>query len=253
MRQFKLWNHLKTESFDFVANGCLISDISGLGLSFKTAINNRVVVGHEREFDEISMLLNFGLQSNAYTSFNGFANFISANGRHPFVLEYSVNGRTLLSDVWIKRVPKSQKTMYNILSEKILFTRISHWYQMESGSIPADPGYVEISNTFFEDLLIDVEIKASTPNDFRIQVKLADDTLISQIIVPTQLIAGTLTLFADDKYVDRFTTGVHTNGYNLISREGDTFLILEPGTYRISTNSAVTNAPVYTYKKWVID
>ena len=253
MRQFKLWNAKQTEAFDFAIQGCLITEVSGLGLSFTTTLNNRAVVEHEREFDEIALLTNFGINANAYTAFNQFAAFVAANGRNKMVLEYTVNDRTVYADVWLKRMPKSQKTAYNILSETLLFTRVSYWYQIVSGTIPAAPAYQEIIHTFFEDLLVDLTIRASTPDDFRVITKNPAGDTLSQIIIPTQIVGGTLTLNAEEKYVDRYTALVHSNGYNLVSREGDTFLVLTQGTYRISTNVAVTNQPLFTYKKWVID
>lgn len=253
VRQFKLWNKQRTNSFDFTTNKCIITDVSGFGISFKSVINNNTVVDHNREFDEISMLVNFGVGSNAYTSFNQFASFVLNNGINNFVLEYSFNGRTVYADVWLKRMPKSQKTIYNVLSETILFTRMSHWYQIETGVIPEEPGYVTITNNFFEDILLDIVIFANTSDDFRIVAKDTANEIISQIIISNQLTDGTLTIMSEEKYVDRFSAGVHSNGYNLISRDGDTFLLLEQGEFRLSTNQSVTTQPQYTYKKWVID
>lgn len=253
MRQFKLWNSTKTSSFDFTVMKCIISDVSGLGLSFKSVINNRTLVDHQREFDEVSLLVNFGVGANAYSTFNSFANFIASNGLNSFVLEYAANDRTVYADVWLKRIPKSQKTQFNILSETVQFTRMSHWYQLVTGEVPVSPGYAEIVNDFFEEIKIHLTIRSGTTNDFRVISKDLSGQTVSEIIVPTQILLGTLTLDAEAKYVDRFTGGVHSNGYNLVSREGDTFLILEKGTYRISTNNAATNQPLYTFKKWVID
>lgn len=253
MRQFKIWNHDRTEAFDFKTHGCLITEVSGLGIKFSTALANGVVVDFRKEFEDITLMANFGIKANAYTAFTNFATFISANGKNKLVLEYSVNGRTLFADVWINRIPKTQKTNFNILTETIVFTRLSYWYTLVTGTIPTTPASIQIDNTFFEQILVDVEIKASTPADFKITTKNAQGTVVSEIIIPSQLIAGTLTLFAEDKIVDRFTAGSHSNGYNLVSRAGDTFLVIDKGLHYINTNASVTNQPVVTYKKWVID
>lgn len=253
MRQFKLWNASQTEAFDFTAQGCLITEVSGLGINFNTTINNRAVVEYQREFDEITLLANFGINANAYSSYNQFAAFVAANGRNRLIIEYKANNRTLYSDVWLKRMPKTQKTNYGLLSEQITFSRLSYWYQLETGTIPAAPSYIQITNDFFEDLMLDIEIRSTTPNDFRIQQKTLGGTIVSQIIIPLQITSGTIALKTEEKTVIREVGGVLTNGYNLVSREGDTFAIIEPGTIRISTNAAVTNQPVFVYKKWVID
>lgn len=252
MRQFKLWNKTKTTSFDFTEEGIIITDVAGLGTGYTPTIIDNVVVSYEKAFDPITLLANFGIKSNAYTAFNNFATFISANGRNSLILEYSVNGRTVYADVWLTRIPKSQKTNFNILSETLSFTRTSYWYTVEEGEIPASPGYIEVENVVDDNLEITVVVRASTPADFRITARVGTDKIV-EIIIPDEINVGTLTSDAERKVVERVNASQTINGYNRISRAGDTFMVLGKGTYRLNTNLAATNAPLYRYKKWVID
>ena len=250
MRQFKLWNAAMTASFDFKTEGCLISDVAGLGINYNLTLKENAVIGYVNEFPDVSLTVNFGIRTNPYAAFNSLAAFIAANGKTNLVLEYEVNGRTVYADVWVKSLPKSQKTNFGVLTETLVFARLTFWYTIEEGVIPTAP--LTITNAVDDDLQLKVTIRASTPADFRIIVK-ENGVTVSQVIIPSQLIAGTLTTDPEHKSVLRDTAGSVTNGYNLISREGDTFLVLGKGTYTINTNAAVTNPPLYRYKKWVVD
>lgn len=252
MRQFKLWNKDKTTSFDFTEEGIIITDVAGLGIGYTPTIIDNVVVNYEKSFDPITLLANFGIKSNAYTAFTNLATFISNNGKNSLILEYSVNGRTAYADVWLTRMPKSQKTNFNILSETLNFTRTTHWYTIEEGEIPASPGYIEVENVLDDNLEITVVVRAGAPADFRITARVGNDEIV-EIIIPDAINAGTLTSDAERKVVERFNASQTTNGYNLISREGDTFMVLGKGTYKINTNLEASNQPLYRYKKWVID
>lgn len=252
MREFKLWNHDKTTSFDFKAHGILITDVSGLGIGYAATISNGAVVSYDKEFDQISLLANFGIKYNAYTAFNEFAAFISDNGKKSLILEYSVNERTVYADVWLSRMPKSQKTNFNILSETLTFTRTSYWYTIEEGEIPAAPGFVSVENPVDDNIKITIVVRSTTPANFKIEA-IKGATKVVEIIIPNQIISGTLTSDAERKVVERLSDGVITNGYNSISRTGDTFMVLGKGTYKISTNLEASNQPLYRYKKWVLD
>lgn len=254
MRKFKLWNKTKTSSFDFEQEGIIITEVSGLGIGYTPTMIDNVVVNYKKSFDSITLLANFGIKSNAYTDFTNLATFISNNGKNNLILEYSVNGRTLYSDVWLTRMPKSQKTNFNILSETLTFTRTSHWYYLFEGTIPAEPSYLEVENVLDDNIELIVTIRSPTPENFRITARVGLNP-ISEIIIPNAMdaLAITLTSDAERKVVERFNAGQITNGYNDISRAGDTFIVLGKGTYRINTNQVVPNAPLIKYKKWVLD
>ncbi len=251
MRQFKLWNNSKTASFDFNSQGILITDVSGLGISYNPVESNGVVVNYEKSFEQISLLANFGIKANAYTAFNSLATFISSNGKKSLILEYSVNGRTLYADVWLTRQPKSQKTNFNILSETLLFTRVTHWYQVAEGEVPTAPAYLTVENVMDENLELILTIRPTTTANFKITASGTNETV--EITIPGAISTGTLISDAERKVVERVSGGQTTNGYNLISRAGDTFMVLGKGTYQISTNQAPTSPPLVEYKKWVID
>ncbi len=252
MRQFKLWNHNRTALFDFEQEGIIITEVSGLGIGYTPTIIDNIVVNYTKSFDSITLLANFGIKSNAYTSFTNFATFISNNGKNNLILEYSVNGRTVHCDVWLTRLPKSQKTKFNILSETLTFTRTSHWYYLFDGTIPATPSYLEIENVVDDNLEFTIVVREGTPADFRITARVGEEKIV-EIIIPDEINEGTLTSNAEKKIVERFSNNQITNGYNLISRVGDTFMVLGKGTFRLSTNQEVPNAPLFEYKKWVLD
>lgn len=254
MRQFKLWNATRTEAFDFAAQGCVITDVTGLGIGFAIGIQNGAVVEYDKSFDDITLLANFGVKANAYTSFNTFANFIAANGKQKLVLEYAVNGRTLFADVWMKNLPKTQKTNFNILSEKLVFQRITYWYEVVNGTIPASPGSVTVIN-LLDDIPVNFTINGPVAADFEVQLKDVFNAVVSRIKILGAIVAeDNLAFDAENKRVSYKDSGagVTVNGYNMVDKTHDTFLVIPRGTYKFQTNSTAT--PVaYLYKKWVID
>jgi hypothetical protein len=252
MRQFKLWNASKTQAFDFATNGCIITDVSGLGLGFNVSLVNRAVVDYESKFENITLLANFGIKSNAYTSFNEFANFIASNGRKNLILEYAVNGKTVYCDVWIKNIPKSQKTTFNILAEKLEFVRLTYWYQIESGVLPTYPSVINIENGVMEDILVNLTVSGPTSDTFKVAL-IYGSTVLSEIKLNVVLtLDHVLEIDADNKNVKLINSGIESNGYNLIDHSKDTFIVVPSGAHGLSIYAG-TGTVTYSFKKWVID
>lgn len=252
MRQFKIWNASRTEAFDFAAHGCIITDVSGLGIGFTVSIHNGAVVDFDKTFEDITLLANFGINANAYTAFNQFANFVTNNGRQKLVLEYSVNDRTVYADVWIKSQPKSQKTNFNILSEKIVFARITYWYQIESGTLPVYPAVVTIDNRVLDDILVNLSITGPTTDTFKVALT-KGASVLSEIKLNVVLTTNhIIDIDAENKTVTLNNAGVVSNGYNLINHVTDTFLVVPNGSHGISIYAG-TGTVTYSYRKWVID
>lgn len=247
MRRFKLFNFNMSASFDFDAQDCIISDISGLGNNYDIEDTNGRVTNMISNFPDISFLINFGISTNAYTAYNTFVNFISSNGKRKLILEYTINGRTIYAEVWIRTLPKTQKTEFNILSETVLFTRKSYWYTINSGNLPAD-----ITNIMAEDIPVNLVITGPTSTDFKITLS-ANSNIVSEVKLKNALIAGQkLDIDAECIKVYFIENSISTNGYNKIDKATDTFIIIKTGTYTLAFSGTVGSI-TYQYKKWVID
>lgn len=250
MRQFKLWNSKRTEAFDFTSSGCLITDVADLGIRFQTTIANSVVVDYKKEFEDITLKVNFGINTNPYTIFSTFASFVASNGRNPFVLEYSVNQKTLYTDVWMKQIPKSQKTSFNILTETLVFTRISYWYTIVSGNLTTTS--ITINNSVMDDIAVNIIIQGVTSSNFKVVLS-KTSTILSEIKLINELsLTQTLIINSEQKTVVLEDSGISSNGYNLINRLTDTFIIVPSGSYTLST-VGTAGLSTFSYKKWVID
>lgn len=251
MRQFKIWNASRTLSFDFVGQGCIITDVSGLGIGFNPILQNKTVVDFESNFDEVSLQVTFGIETNPYTVFNNFANFIANNGKNNLVLEYSVNGRTIFCDVWVKNLQKSQKTVFNVLQERISFVRITYWYQIETGVLPTHPTELSITNNVLDDIPVSLEIMGPSTSDFGITLYMGSN-IASEVKLTIDLSSTqSILIDSESKKVTLVSSGVKSNAYNAINHSKDTFIQVPMGTFGLTkTTSVVVN---YSIKKWVID
>jgi len=254
MRQFKLWNYNKSASFDFASQGIIITEVAGLGINYSAAFNNRALVQYEREFEPITLLANFGINANAYTAFTTLANFIITNGKNNLVLEYHVNDRTVYADVWLTRMPKSQKTNFNILAESLQFTRVTPWYVEIEGTVTSTP--LVISNTTLTDVVVNLTIKGATSSDFAVKLtKVGASNPTSEIRLNYTLSdAYIIKIDADNKKVERIVIvgNAVTNGYNFINKAYDSFIIVPPGSYQL-THTGTAAEVTCNYKGWVID
>lgn len=250
MRTFKLWNKQKSASYDLSA-GALVSDVKGLGLKFNKIRTNGVVTAVETTYDPITLGLNFGHDANAYTAFNTFMNFIRDNGRNKFILEYQVNNRTLYADVWMTNIPKSQKTSYNLIQETLELERETHWYTIESETIPADPSVLTITNPV--DDLIPTTITIDGPFDGSLTIFHDDfyNNEIGRILLDAALTEGeSVVIEGTYKKVKKG----NDDAYHLVNKAHDTFIVLNPGVnkLRVVATDLVPNITI-SYRQWVID
>jgi len=252
MRQFKLWNSAQSVAFDFTAEGAPITEVKGLGVGFYVTKNNRAVVGYGHEFEDIQLTANFGVRTNAYSAYNGFMAFVAANGRDKFVLEYQANGRTVYADVWLKKAPKSQRDEYRLITETIVFDRVTYWYTKVTGSLVTSPDAIGIVNDIFDDIPVNLYISGPTTGNLEVSLKQG-----STIIAKTQLLENLtinqgLNIYSDTKTV-QFTNGaVGSNGYNKVSKAFDTFIQVPKGSFTLSITGG-TGSVVYSFRKWVLD
>ena len=251
MRQFKLWNASKTESFNFVGQGCIITEVTGLGIAFNPVIQNKAVVDFESTFEDITLQTIFGINSNPYTVYTNFANFIASNGKAKLILEYAVNNRTLFCDVWIKSIPKTQMDRFKVISEKITLARLTHWYQIEYGTVPTHPTTVSIQNTLMDDIYVNLIITG--PTGYTFTINLTDGSnIVSKVWLNVVLGESVvLNIDAENKKVTYTNAGISSNGYNYIDHAQDTFIVVPKGTFSLYKTGEGT--VTYSYRKWVID
>lgn len=254
MRKFDLWNSDRSANFNFAEEGVVITTVAGLGLEFSASFSDQAVVNYEREFEQISLLANFGVNKNAYTAFKNLADFINANGKRNLVLEYTVNDRTVYADVWLVRMPKTQKTNFNILSETLQFTRTTPWYTKASGTVTATAQY--LSNTTITDIAVKISIRGATSSDFKLILKraAASATECEIRLNNTLLSDNLLSIDAENKKVELKTisNGAVTNGYNQLNKAYDSFIVIPTGTFQIYYTGTAAEVK-YEFKRWVID
>ena len=255
MRKFILWNYNKSSSFDFTSNSIIISDVSGLGVNFETTILNGVVADYERTFEDIVLLLNAGVEANAYTKFSLLTTFIAANGKNKFLLEYQFNSKTFYVDVWVARVSKTQLTEFNVLTETMVLKRMTEWYTMLNGIVPLlESGQVEIINPLFAEMPVTLYAQFTTNGSVYIGLYYPSlGSAISAVCI-TGLAGDIISIYSDKKKVTCTNGGVVTNGYNKIIRTQDTFMMVPQGTYKMAIyNQSGTVSVDYFYGKPVLD
>lgn len=255
MRKLKLWNKNKTQSIDLNSNNALVSDVSGLGTNYSINEINNTVARILPTFDDISMQLYFGIEGNAYSSYKEFMNFIVANGFENFVLEYQPGSAIRYCDVFVRNVPKTQKTNFNVLTETVVLKRISPWYELIEIAAPGEGLNFEtviVNNYYlplkvnlcidlgFEGMVFPFIVKKSTGEEvFRIEVSL--------------ITSHTLTIDSEAKeaYYTNTTTQEKINAYDSIDHTHESFIILERGSYILQDPNGTPLT--ITYKKWVAD
>ena len=258
MRTFKLWNQLKTASFDLSSGSSKVTDVDGLGSSFSYNVNQasqrKYVSNRKLTYQNIAMTIIFGIGSNAYTDFTSFMAFLGTwiNG---LVLEYTVNGRTVFADVALKEAPKSQKTNYNVLQEKFVFERITPWYELITASgnritinnnhfLPIEPIVTFQKTVYSEELsyFLDVTPTGLFTAVFELEIFQSLD-LGQKLIIDSEK----KTIIFNDIASDTFV-----NAYTMVNHEGYAFPVIETGSYDI--HEKIESIPIHVvYKKWVTD
>lgn len=256
MRTFKLWNQLKTASFDLSSGSSKVTDVDGLGSSFSYNVNQasqrKYVSNRKLTYQNIAMTIIFGIGSNAYSDFTSFMTFLGTwiNG---LVLEYSVNGRTVFADVALKEAPKSQKTNYNVLQEKFVFERITPWYEL----ITASGNRINIINNHF--LPIEPIVTFQNPIDtseldFFLSVSPTGiSTLVFNLEIFQIIDIGQKLIIDSEKKSIVFNDGSQDiNGYDMVNHIGYAFPVIETGSFEIYEKLETIPLSVM-YKKWVTD
>ena len=172
MRAFKIWNKNRTSSFDLSGLNVITSDIAGLGNKFTNELyDGRIkkhLISQFNNFDQISLTVNFGINSNAYQKYREFMNFIQANGRNILVIEYYTTGTSRFVDVVLSNASKSQKTGFGVLVETVTFDRLTPYYiqyRRTGSSIP-------VSNNYMENVMPKITMSGRTyPAGTKVRVK----------------------------------------------------------------------------------
>lgn len=163
MRKLKLYNSNKTSYIDFNNNKYLVTDISGLGTSYEFKKLEKAIYDIEQSFENIFLTVNFGIKSNAYNDYKSFLDFIASNGKKKFILGYDYGLGERFTDVYIKSVPKTQKTNFNVITENVVFERLTPWYEEVEVTSPGDgnPFELDIVNNH----IMPIPLKIETTDD----------------------------------------------------------------------------------------
>lgn len=287
MRQFKLYNYDETSSFALYGGSIVVEDISGLGTNLSIVKNEGAdryyVSDMYADFEDIKLKLYFGANGNAYDDYMSLMNFIANNGKHKFVLEYSVEGNTKYCDVWLKSAPKTQKDTTGTIPSEFLFSRLSHWYTKVTitfslvttvrevdfpleipipfvGAISTND--VEINNTFFEDYFLDITVVGPLNHDLEIYLKNSRSQIIQRVVIQKVLEqhGDDIDLFyinSETKKVSYYNAYnvLLENGYNDIDHNYDSFITVPNGLHSIGVGllSGDECSVIISYRKLVLD
>lgn len=245
MRQFKLRNKAGYSSFDFKENKIIITEVSGLGNNFDITVKEGAVVNFQKDLDPITLTANYGVGGNAYKSYNDFARFIEEHLGEVLVLEYTANNRTVLADVMVKSIPKSQKTGYGVITEQIVIIRLTYWYLSEVEVLTS--AGLSIPNALSIPLAVNINVSGGSQYGFNL--KLEKDIEVISEIKTTESLPG---YYIDSE--NKRVTGIDGKSYyNAFDKRFDTFLMIPQGTYRLTYTGVINGTLSINYKKWVVD
>lgn len=252
MRKLKLWNNEMSSSLDLNSKKNLVSDISGLGINFSINKVMNKVSNVEPEFEPIQMKINFGINSNAYSDYKNFMNFIESNKEKNLILEYSFDDNALkrYCDIYLKSAPKSQKTTYNILQETFVFERISMWYNLE---IIVNQNTVEVINNTNADIPVNIFISEDA-NNKSILVKDVLANIISEtkVSAPPFQLSGSIYIDSNKK-VATHTKGFTTSIYQYLDKTKNTFIFVPKGNYFLVITPLPNTDYRWEIKRWIYD
>lgn len=256
MRKLKIWNYNETICIDLSSNDYLLSEVSGLGTSFSINELNNIAYGVYPTFDDITMIINYGIKGNSYNTYKEFMNFVISNELKPFILEYDYGTGPRYSEVYIKQVPKSQKTRFNVLSESVVFKRTTAWFQKVSISSPGNgvPYSAIITNDHFMSIPIHLEINHD--NESTVYTILVKDSALNVISRMDIYLKNGCHLVIDSSikkvyFYNIIDPGIVQNGYDNINHTYDTFIEIDHGTYSIFDSAGIPLK--ISYRKWVSD
>lgn len=255
MRKLKLWNNNRTQSIDLSTKNYLLSDVSGLGTNYSINEINSTVGAIIPSFEDISLLLYFGIEGNAYSIYKDFMDFIVANGFKNFVLEYQPGASKRYCDVFVRNVPKTQKTNYNVLSETVVLKRISPWYEFVEIVAPGEGLSFEtaIVNNYYLPLNVNLYVELGFEGmafPFIVTKNTGEEVLRIEVTLKT---SHSLTINSETKeaYYTNTITQEKINAYDSIDHTHESFIILERGNYNLQDPNGTPLT--LTYKKWVAD
>ena len=256
MRKFIIWNELKTSSYDFTSYHSDVIDVKGLGVGFEVKKTNGKVSSFITKFDDIILDIIFGLEgNNPYTDYSSLALFLSQNGNKRFVIEYQFNSKILYADVWLVSLSKSQRDTFQTLNETLTFSRVSHWYSIQSGTVPVSPSAAVIQNYVFDEMPININFHSTSASAGIVEISLKlGMTVVKKIsltIEPNEYID----IDSEYKTIKITLSGFESNGYNRTNKQYDSFMMCPKGEYNILVSGATISLYTveYSLKKWVYD
>lgn len=254
MRKLKLYNFDKTSSLDLNDKKYLVDEITGFGTGYKLVGEDKLIHDIELEFEPITLRINFGINKNAYNCYNEFMNFIISNGKNKLILEYDYSSdfdaMPRYCDIYLQSAPKTQKTIYNIISETFRFKRLTPWYKTEAIIAPGNgtPFQLEIDNEHFMPIALILE---TTNDSGTITFLLEKDEIeIGRIVI--ELKNGySLKIDSETKKAIFFNAVSEISAYDNIDHTYNSFFLVNNGKYLFKESSGA-NIKI-RYKKWVAD
>lgn len=147
VREFKLLNE-KGQSYSLmdIQNNCLLTEPSGLGVSYITEyeqLGNTFVENIRKiEKGQINGLVHF----INYDNYRNLINFIEKSEKLKILykIPYETGEREYLKDIQIQSITKTQKQTNGIISESIVFDCLSLWYEKNTTIYKIEPTTNEI-------------------------------------------------------------------------------------------------------------
>jgi len=218
------------------------TDPTGLGNKYSLQELNKVVYGHELDFDNIQLNLIFGIYKNSYQSFNLLMNFLIDN---ECILEYDYGTGIRYVNARIINAPKTEMEPGRIIRSKFDFKRLTPFYTLLQGS------YIEVVNTHDWKIKPIVE---GTVNTNTVYIDAEDLETIETLSVKFDFTSVSKPF---NFYYNAETKQILINGVNIGYKYidiayGKTFIEIPKGNMYSITSVGITN-PVVKIKKWVID
>ena len=218
------------------------TDPTGLGNKYSLQELNKVVYGHELDFDNIQLNLVFGIYKNSYQSFNLLMNFLIDN---ECILEYDYGSGIRYVDTRIINAPKTEMEAGKIIRSKFDFKRLTPFYTLLQGSS------VLVTNTHDWKLKPIVEGTVNT-NTVWIEAENLETSVNQSVKFDFTSVSKPFNFYYNSETKQILINGVNI-GYKYIDlTAGKTFIEVPKGDQHSIYTTGVTN-PVVKVKKWVID
>lgn len=220
------------------ADGELVYDCGEINENFKIIIQD----DFHSEIFRIERLSS----PTAIVSFNKDGSIGWGTFRFSVDVEYTTEDNFVYCDCFVESISKTEKTNFRILSENVVFNRISMWYSFETLTFgdtltfTTDP----ITNIFTKPLPVKIMYQSSYEN--WLEVWITDVCLIDIDSVKTIIIDP------ENKTVKDF---LGNDIYEKLDKKDNTFMFIPKGTYQISCELANGSGTkiVLIIKKWLAD